>query len=478
MNVISGNEGYSPTTNQQVKGNGEIWAGFGTTGTIPEDFMPRGMSNLGQMSYITRGTARFMNMLHTRFPNPVHKDTREHRVHELSELDRTFTVTRASNDSYFAATRTTTQNKFSISKAQGALVQPNDILILPGIYSKWDSATTKVVYSKIFSAEFSEGDQMIVLNVEDRTDVDEAVITVRRAYHGTGRKDYTGTIVPTPVMGSTVAYDVGADDFVIPVGETVLKSLPTHPEGGDAPRGFYKNPVIDNNFTQEYKFALEWTKESEIEKHLIGKTPIEIHRLLKSKHVTLLQERHALFSRKGKQMDSVGRVMYTTGGLIEFIPKDIDHFHTYTAPQLSYPNLLRLLEGIEKDGGAGERDMFCGIRLFNALKIAFYESGLIRINQEATKRFNIVVEQIVGSGVSLNIIPLFTLEENGWGNKALVLDFTRPSFVPVTHPDWDMKVESDIAPKGVQIQKEQWISISGYERRYAQYQHILSFPSI
>lgn len=448
----------------QIAGQNDLWPGLFTTGTIPEDYMPRGMDNLGQMAFITRGTNKFLSMLHTRYNKSKNANTREHRVHELTELDRTFTVKKGFD--------ITGDNSVLIFKGDiAAQLQPNDTLHVPMLYSRYNTGTNKIEFSKVFSPEFTDSEQMMVTSVSDRDAVtDEVVVRVKRADYGKGRGDMIGTVLPNASIDYTNAEIVS--------GMTVVRGLPTFPEGSDAPRGFWKNPVIDNNFTQEFKYALEITKESEIEKTWIGKTPIEIYRLLKTRQATLDIERQFLFGRKGKKMDPLGRVQYTTGGVIEYIPKDNQHVHIYNQPLLSYPDILSFISKIPEEGGSSTRDFFCGIDLYIELKKTFFSSGYMRYNPEASKEFDMPIETLVGAGVSLNVIPLYTLQELGWGYRGLCLDFSVPSFVPVTHAGWDMKIEKDIAQKGQQIYKEQWVGIKGLERRYAQYQHILDFSSI
>jgi len=448
----------------QVAGQNDLWPGLFTTGTIPEDYMPRGMDNLGQMSWITKGTNKFLHMLHTRYNQSKTKDTREHRVHELEELDRTFILKKGYNV-------TNDHTKLVFKGDIAAQVQPNDTLHVPKLFSRYNPVSGKIEYSRIFNEQFNECEQMAVLAVLERdTANDEVTILVRRGDYGKGKGDLLGQVVE----GSNVDYTNGA----LVEGDIIVRGLPNFPEGGDAPRGFFKNPVVDNNFTQEFKYAVEITKESEIEKTWIGKTPIQIYRLLKTRQATLDIERAFLFSRKGKKQDKLGRVQYSMGGVIEYIPKDNRHVHIFNQPLLSYPDILDFISKVPEEGGSQTRDFYCGIDLYVELKKAFYSSGYLRYDEKASKEFDIPIESLVGAGITLRVIPLYTLQELGWGYRGLCLDFSVPSFVPVTHTGWDMKLEKDIAAKGQQIYKEQWIGIKGLERRYAQYQHILDFSSI
>ena len=247
------------------------------------------------------------------------------------------------------------------------------------------------------------------------------------------------------------------------------------------PSQVYK--VLDIKFTTDKGYYTDTVFEPKLGDEKRQENEIGGKKYVKPSNIEnmMLEFRHlidAVNPELGKQIDSKGRVQYTTGGVMEYIPRDTDHIHQYTNPAITYPGLLDALGKIPEDGGSVERDFFCGITLYQELKKAFYDKDFLRYNPEASKKFDIPIETLVGAGVEINVIPLYTLEEMGFGNRGLVIDWSVPSFTPVTHPGWDMKVEKDIEEKGKQIYKEQWIGIKGIERRYQQYQHMLVFPHI
>lgn len=453
----------------QVQGELSVWKGMATSGAVPERLLSRGIDDLGTMAFITRDYTKFTSMLHTRVPKSKTKETREHKTLQIDELDRLLDITVPSNSS-------DNHTSFGVPNSHAAQMQENDVLYVKGLYITVDQATTQPFFSTAFGEQggriYTDYEPILITAVErnDSAGIGNTRVYCRRLFTGMGAGDFNGGVIaPLATM---------PPESQITTTYQLLRGLPSFPEGGDAPTGFFKNPIVDNNFTQEFKYAVEWTKESEIEKTWIGKTPIEIHKMLKMRQAVLDIERTFLFGRKGKSMDSKGRVQYTMGGVVEYIPKDTDHVVTYNQPTINYNGLLDLVDKIMRNGGSSEKDFYCGITLYTELKKAFYSSGYLRYDEEASKNFDIEIESIVGAGGKLRIIPLFTLEEAGWANKALVLDFSVPSFTPVTHAGWDMKVEKDIQQPGQQIYKEQWIGIKGLERRYAAYQHIVHFPNI
>lgn len=452
----------------QVQGELSVWQGLATTGAIPERYLVRGMDDLGVMAFITRGTTKFLSMLHTRFPKSRVVNTREHRVQQMDELDRVLSISVASSsaDNY---------SSFGVPNSHAAQLQENDVMYIKGLHTLVDAAgnaTFSTSYGWNAGQCYDQYEQVLVTGVQnnDSAGTGNTKVQVRRLFSGKGAGDFQGGIIPVPA--------VMAVSGAITTNMSLLRGMPSFPEGGDAPKGFYKNPLVDNNFTQEFKYAVEQTKEADIEKTWIGKSHMEIYKMLKMRQANLDIERTFLYGRKGKTMDSQGRVQYTMGGVNEFLIKDTDHILSYGGATINYPGILDLVDKIMKNGGSTERQFFCGLTLYNEIKKAFYSSGYLRYDEEASAEFDIPVESLVGAGGKLNIVPLYTMEEMGWGNKALVLDMSVPSFTPVTHNGWDMKVEKNIQLPGQQTYKEQWVGIKGLERRYAQYQHAVYFPNL
>jgi len=488
-----------PSTQQE----GQLWAGVAATGNIPERYLKRGMDNLAQMAFIVRGTTRFLHNLSTRYPKSKVVGTREHRVHEISELDRVLTITVASTSADHHTT-------FGVSNAQAAQMQANDVLMVKGLYNVVTStplvagqvvASTNLVptsnipqplgytvggqptgvsISRNFGQDvsnpnlfYTEYEQVMVRNVgrPNSASAGNTTITVERIFRGPSARDFGGARIPLALVNTAVdTNNAGA----LLVGDEILRAAPSWAEGTGPARGFHKNPELDNNFTQEMKYAVEITKESTIEKTYSDKSPLDINKMLRMRQVALDLERTFLFGQKTKTTDPEGKLQYVMGGVIEYIPKDTDHIIKYAQPTLSYPGWLDVTDRVFKLGGSEERDLFCGITMYNEIKKSFWNSDFLRFDEEASKAFDLPVESIVGSGGKINLIPLYSLEEAGWGNRGICIDQSVPALMPVTHDGWDMKIEKDIQQAGDQIYKEQWISIKGLERRYAPYQTILS----
>ena len=448
-----------PLNKAAVQDQGDVFSHIFTTESTPEILKVRGMDNLGKMSFITRGTTKFLSMLHTQAKGKTKTvTTREPRVYEIEELARVITILQVDPNN---------PNVFSVSNKEAAQFQPNDIFYVRDLYFNVDG-TGNVGYSRVWTPEFRSPEPLKVMDVGDPNSYapGEARVIVKRAHVSKiDKRAMTAYYVETP-----------ANPEPLVAGEALLRGLPAFPEGGDAPKGFHAMPTLDFSYTQEFKYAVEITKESKIEKTYVGKDPLAIYRMLKMRQANLDIERQFLFGITGKSVASEGQAEYTSGGVVEFIPKD--NVHVYDKANLTYPNTLSFFKVIPEDGGSQTRKMFCGLDLYIEFKKAFYETGYMRYDPEASKKFDIPIESIIGAGITLNIIPLWNLQEAGWGKRALILDMDVPAFTPVTHKGWDMKVETNIQEKGKQIYKEQWVGIKGLERRYGAYQHIVDFPNI
>jgi hypothetical protein len=386
-----------------------------------------------------------------------------------------------------------------VTDADAAQLQPSDIVYIRGLYIEVSSATQTPVgnvlapivpggtvqYSQNFGQQgntfFLNYEQVLIVGVANPGSAGPGLttVTIRRAFQGQGANDFGGQVIAAPVAANVPNMDILPTVPNNRASMCLLVGLPTFPEGSDAPRGYHGNPQLDNNFTQEFKYAVETTKEASIEKTYIGKTQIELHKLITMRRASLQLERTAFFGLKGKSSDSIGRLMYTTGGQIEFIKRDAFHVHTYPFPQINFANLQNFFQVIAEQGGSSDRDLLVGINLYNAIRIGMHQHPGFRFDIEDTKRFDIPIEKLVGPGFEVRVIPLYSLQEMGWGNKGILWDSGYSgSFVPVTHEGWDMRTNKIEGANGAMIDKEQWVGIKGFERRYAQYHHILNFPNV
>ena len=488
-------------TSPQVGAEGHAWSGMLASGHIPERISTKDM--LTQLAFITRHNTRFLSMITQKLEKPKIKSKRVFHVQEIEELKRAFTVTVTSTD--------TNRTQFGISDADAQELTTNDSIYFREIYTAVSSQVmtagqvipngganigpdilqpvgnnpTAVLFSNTFGLNNGNGQfftnleccRIINIGAPGSAGGTNTLVTVRRCYHGPSGQDQGGAVIPSGIVNTSIQNDLtGA---TINAGFTFLRGLPIFKEGTGSPTGLFKNPYVDNNCTQEFKYSVEITKESNIDiKATPNYEPLELQRKLVNRRITLDLERTMIFGRKGVEMDTGGKPTYATGGVVEFIPKDSNHILTYNSPSINYASFLDLGYKIFDLGGGAKRSCFIGVKLYNVIKKFFEGHQSFRFNKEDTKNYGFNIESLDVSGGELNFIPLHCMDEFGWSDKMIALDLTVPSFVPVTHKDWDMKVETDIGERGVQVYKEQLIGMKGLERRYAQYQSIVDFAGL
>lgn len=497
-------------TSPQVQGLGSIYSGMAASGTIPRDILQSGMADLGKLAYLTRTISPFDYLIHRRFgAKKVVKNTREFKVTQISALDRTYQVT-------VASTTTGSRTVFGVPNAQAAQIKENDILflpvyivpqgqemlsgqVLPGTNTAagpiLGSPVGMYVSSILFSREFGrqnasgyvftsrEQVKVIAVGQIDSAGIGHSNITVERCWSGPSGQDFGGAIFNRATVSSALTTNAAdTNSAALIAGDIILRGAPSFKEGTGAPEGLHKNVEIDSNFSQEIKYAVEMTKEMSIEATWISEKPMDINRWLVNERRARDMEYMHLFGKKGVFTDTTGKKEYTTGGVIEFIPPDADHIINYPSNSLNYAKMLDFTKSIAVLGGSEEKWMFCGYSLEAKMKAQWYESGLMRLEPQHSKDFNLEVNSIQGTGVKINIVSSQIMEEAGWGMRGLCLDLNLPSFTPVTHKDYDWKIENN-GGKGVQAPdmqtyKEYAIGIVGLERRYSDYHTIIDFKNV
>jgi len=487
----------------QHQEEGSTWPGLATSTTIPERL--KQYDNSTQLSFVTRGATRFMWMISSRFPGKRMVGSREHRVVEIAEHERLVPVTVSS----VVGNNHTT---FGVPNSYAAYFQPNDIFFVrdlyvaidlvnlylgqvtganalpasPGPYPRLDPSagfqTTAVNYSQTFGQDpgnpnrwYTDHEQMLILSVglADSASVGNTTITVQRTARGPHSRDFGGGQIPQGIINTGVA--ANGDQGAITSGMFIFQGMPAWTEGSGPATGYHKTAEVDNNFTQEFKYALDFTKESSIERSWLNKQQPEISKMLLTLQKSIHMERTFLFSQKNKTKDSSGRVRYMMGGAWESVPKDSDHIIKYPAGSISYANTLDLGTQIFSLGGSETRHLFCGIGVHNAFKKHFYASGFMRYDEKASRDFDIPVDVLEMSGGQVYIHPSWSFTETGHDMHGMLVDMSKPTFLPVTHEGWDMQVYKHDGLNGQMTEKEEWIGIKGLERRYTDYLQIVDF---
>jgi len=493
---------------------GEVYPGLYTSGRIPDEILKSGMDDLGKVIHLTRKFSKFAHFIHQTSQFGGKGRSVEGRIIkdvQISELERYYTVTVASTD--------TNHRTFGIPNNEAAQIQPDNMLANRNIYTyiqRRDLVTGQVIaggganlgpdllaptgamvdqvsFSRVNGKDnqgnyFTLPEQLMVTEIgaKDSAGQGHTLITVERCYKGPSSSDAGGLLIARSVVygsaGGTdtgIYYNINTGDSScrFQEGDRLLRLTPSHKEGTNAPEGVYKNVEIGNNFTQEFKYGLSHTLESELNPTWITESPLETSRWLTTTRMIRDYELQIILGQKTRERDMSGRDRYNFGGILEFIPQDSDHYINYEGASLGWAGLLTM--GVRVfNTGSQEKYAFCGYSLDAALRIMFYESGLMRIDPEASKEFNVEVNTIVMSGGKLNIVPTQIMEDIGFGNKAVVLDFGVPSFNPIHQKGWDLKVQKNIQEPGLMVYKEQIVGIRGLQRFFADYHRVLDFKNV
>jgi len=494
---------------------GQTFSGTYAGNKIPEELRVNGMDSLGQLAWLEKDMYSFNYFLHKRFgaKNNVVGD-RVYKVGEMSELEHRFEVTVASSDEY--------HQRFGIPNQLAAQWQPNDILYRPDVYatvlfsdlyigqvdanntvpsspttlSRMNRSAgrypTNVVWSRQWGFDnsdvlFSSPEVLFVKSVDaaNSAGIGQTWVTVERCWMGDADRKAECPILDRGMVygGSTgikaqMSKDGNASVVGFNTGDILIRGGNSFYEGTDAPEGVFKNPEFDYNYTQELKYAVSITKESDIIKSWISDKPLDINRKLTLRRLLRDYEHQLLFGRKAKHAMANGKEMYMFGGVEEHIPKDKDHYLSYKPSTLNWTGLAEYGKEVFEVGGSAERFLFCGYSLHAKLIAMFYNSGLLQIDPEASKEFKMDVLALHVTGGKITIVPTRTLELNGYQMRGFCLDLSVPAYTPVTNKGWDMKILKDIGDKSVQIYKEQVITMRGLQRRYSQYQTVLDFSNV
>ncbi len=489
----------------------QTYSGTYAGNKIPEELRVNGMDSLGQLAWLEKDMYSFNYFLHKRFgaKNNVVGD-RIYKVGEMSELEHRFQVTVESSDEY--------HQRFGLPNQYAAQFQPNDILYRPDVYAtvlfsdlykgqvladgsvptspttlaRMNASAGRYATDVKFSRQwgfvgdtdllFSSPEVLFVKSVDaaNSAGTGQTWITVERCWMGDSDRKAECPILDRGMVygGSTGIKAATPTDVKFAVGDYLIRGGNSFYEGTDAPEGVFKNPEFDYNYTQELKYAVSITKESDIIKSWISDKPLDINRKLTLRRLLRDYEHQLLFGRKAKHAMANGKEMYMFGGVEEHIPKDRDHYLSYKPSTLNWTGLAEFGKEVFEVGGSAERFCFCGYSLHAKLIAMFYNSGLLQIDPEASKEFKMDVLALHVTGGKINIVPTRTLELNGYSMRGFCLDLSVPAYTPVTNKGWDMKVLKDIGDKSVQIYKEQVITMRGLQRRYAQYQSIIDFSNV
>ena len=405
----------------------------------------------GMIVYIQREIAALTYLVREKMPR-VQVTSHEPTLPEVTERSYKFNLYSAGP----AGSSTVMTQTWVFADDDAKNFQKNDFLTVDGVYFNGTATWTTT-----FSATSGDKEQVRILDVGAASSGGTGYtnVTVSRGWSGTG----AGT--PTQVQTTM----------------NLILSTSAAGEGSRSRKSIGKNMVTDSNYVQLFREPYEAT-DFEMDEDLFYKErPEQVNANLASLFLLKKIEFSFWMNRKNKVQDTTtGKLLYTTGGVIPFIPKDATHQINYggvvTAP--GFNNLVKTLMLL---GGSEEKWFFCGYSLANAISNAF--DNKIELNQPLSEKYSLRIKSIESSvGGVVHILPSFALTELGYDSEGFCLDLGNPQtpYFQYMYMD-DIYINAGLYGKGIQmpdefIRKEEFVGKIGLIRRASQYQaHIYGF---
>jgi len=274
-----------------------------------------------------RGYAVLAHYLVTKLPKWEAADP-EPRHFEDGYRQFEFTMTAASSSSSGAL-----EDEFQLSNADAAQLQVNDLLKVQGGGPLGTEANwTGITYSDAVhtTGTITYGARSELLPTEEIVEVlskgtpggTDTVITVRRGVGAT-----TPTTPPNIVTASKLWH----------TGES-------SEEGADSRTSFSQNPVVVNNFIQDFRVPYEMGDISQAT-DIFGENEWQRKARNARRDFARRLERSFLGGRMDRKAGVGGQYHWYNGGIDEFIPKDTDHRINLGKP-LTQTNLNTVLKGV------------------------------------------------------------------------------------------------------------------------------------
>jgi len=396
----------------------------------------------GMVVYIQRQIAALTYLIRERMPRQQ-VSSHEPTLPEVTERKYKFNLASSSP----SGSSTVMVQDWTFVNDDAANLQRNDFLQVDGLFFN-GTATWRTT----FGATSGQKEMVQVLDVGN-AGATNTTVTVLRGYGGTG----AGT--PTQVTAAM----------------NLILMTSAAGEGSRSRKSIGKNIDTISNYVQLFREPYEAT-DFEMDEDLFYKErPEQINANLASLLLMKKVEFTAWAGRKNKLTDTAtGKVLYTTGGVIGFIPQDASHQISFGGV-VTAPGLNSLFTDIFKLGGSTEKFFFTGLSLQAAIGNAF--DNKIVLDDGMVERYGLPIRSIetTGGGI-VHLVPSFALSELGYDWEGFVLDFGTPDtpYFQYMYME-DIYINTGRDGKGIQgndefIRKEEFVGKIGFIRRASQYQ--------
>ena len=405
----------------------------------------------GMIVYIQREIASLTYLIRERMPK-VQVTSHEPTLPEVTERSYKFTL---ASTGPAGQSGVMTEN-WTFTNENAKNLQKNDFLVVDGVFFNGTATWTAT-----FSATSGPKEVVRVIEVQ-AAGASNTVVVVQRGWGGTG--------AGTPVQIATTM--------------NLILSSSAAGEASRSRKSIGKNLATDTNYVQLFREPYEATDFEMDEELFFNERPEQTNANLASMLLMKKLEFTWWMGRKHKVTDSASnKILYTTGGIIPFIPADADHHINFGAP-ITSTGMNSLLKDIMLLGGNTERFLFGGYSFITALNNAY--DNKIQLNQPMVERYGLNIKTLESSiGGAVHVLPSFALTELGYDWEAFVLDFGDSSapYFQYMYMD-DIYINTGRDCKGIQdndefIRKEEFVGKIGLLRRAAQYQaHIYGVTQV
>lgn len=335
----------------------------------------------------------------------------EFRYPEFDELDYQFNLVEASSSTDASNT------KFKVTNEMGSLLNTATRLHIDGIYCKKavsDASTDMATAMNIASGiVLPEEVRVMTVGNEDSGGTGYRIITVRRAHPA---DTYTNTApAVTTSMKLTVSNLVSrANDYPKPP--------------------INKNSDYLDNYIQitrmSYGLGEHMVQGGGIETYLAkGAEYLNISYQLAETYLMKAMERAILTSRKAKKKVS-GDLEYETGGVIESILADTDHYMDLAGKVPTVQRINNLVRRQADISGINEMWWFSGTHFSEQMANAYENKSIYHTNAalSVNYRMKIMTLESVGRDMVVHHVTAPILNELGMANEVLCLNLSEYNY--------------------------------------------------
>ncbi len=401
----------------------------------------------GIITFQERFYAKFDNILRMSMPVITVTDP-EPKVLSRNEAPIKFDIKSDDTDTTFEG------DTLRLEDAEAIWLQAGDVLQVPNLFCDSDGAnytTTKYDTAQLYFPE-----TVIVESVvESGAAAGIANVFVRR-----------GNGFSTAAVAAGTVTTILSEYKLIKMGNTLA-------DGGNAPNPVGFEPFAIQNFCQF--FSKTWGETSvESSMDVYGKMTMA-EKAVEKRREFFREKEWALFDgRKGKRSTD-GKLQYTTGGLVEFVPNASNSLDGETR-LIDFGGAFNLdrqreIDEITYRYGSERKDWFCGGQYFTVLNNNLEK--MITVNDSFSKRYGWqVFEMALGHGVAmLHRHPKFTDQHTtGTGGVSYAKDcvIADTSFLNLmVMRNHDIQVRTNVQGNRAHKREDEIFCMIGLYRRFA-----------